>query len=133
MDDNLLCVISDFGQSEMKSEACKISGNQPPRSSPFPPSLSSHLCTRIVIRWYHTLGITRTHGGAKSDHTRERCLCICNLVYRDPVYGPFTLASHGRRCCPAFRAKYTLPPTSPHFIKLILLLTFRGQYSPHHT
>lgn len=31
IDDNLRCVISDFGQSEMKSKAYSISGKQPPR------------------------------------------------------------------------------------------------------
>jgi serine/threonine protein kinase len=31
VDDKYRCVISDFGQSEMKSEACRISGTLPPR------------------------------------------------------------------------------------------------------
>ena len=33
VDDRLRCVISDFGQSEMKSEAYRISGTPPPRMS----------------------------------------------------------------------------------------------------
>lgn len=35
VDDELHCVISDFGQSEMKSEAYRISGTPPPRVSLF--------------------------------------------------------------------------------------------------
>ena len=31
IDDNLHCVLGDFGQSEMKSEAFRISGQSPPR------------------------------------------------------------------------------------------------------
>jgi abelson tyrosine-protein kinase 1 len=33
VDDKMRCVISDFGQSEMKSEAFRISGTPPPRTS----------------------------------------------------------------------------------------------------
>ncbi|KAI5119647.1 hypothetical protein M0805_009008 [Coniferiporia weirii] len=33
IDDNKHCVITDFGQSEMKSEAYRISGNHPPRGT----------------------------------------------------------------------------------------------------
>ena len=33
VDDKIRCVISDFGQSEMKSEASRISGTPPPRTS----------------------------------------------------------------------------------------------------
>jgi hypothetical protein len=35
VDDKLRCVITDFGQSEMRSEAYRISGTQEPREFSF--------------------------------------------------------------------------------------------------
>ncbi|KAJ3573275.1 hypothetical protein NP233_g2522 [Leucocoprinus birnbaumii] len=53
VDNNLRCVISDFGQSEMKSEAFSISGATPPRRpfllAAFSPS--DLLCADGTLRW----------------------------------------------------------------------------------
>lgn len=43
VDDNKRCLVSDFGQSEMRSEAYRLSGTPPPRMS-FP-CLSCRLCS----------------------------------------------------------------------------------------
>ena len=59
VDDDTCCVISDFGQSEMRSEVYRITHASPPRTVVFPsnhlpPALDSIL-TLLLFRWDVTL------------------------------------------------------------------------------
>jgi abelson tyrosine-protein kinase 1 len=54
VDDEIRCVISDFGQSEMKSEVWRVSGRSPPRrfSIVYVPNRDSHYPhTDGTLRW----------------------------------------------------------------------------------
>lgn len=54
MDDEVRCVISDFGQSEMKSEVRRISGKYPPRkfsAADVPNRDPYYLRTDGTLRW----------------------------------------------------------------------------------
>jgi len=54
VDDEIRCVISDFGQSEMKSEVWRVSGKSPPRKLPImnTPILDPHYPrTDGTLRW----------------------------------------------------------------------------------
>ena len=55
VDDKYRCVISDFGQSEMKSEAYRISGSLPPRMFVV---CCYHFHSEFRIRWNASMAVT---------------------------------------------------------------------------
>ena len=59
VDDDTCCVISDFGQSEMKSEVYRITRASQPRTAVFPsnhlPLTLDSILTLLLFRWDVTL------------------------------------------------------------------------------
>ena len=109
VDDNLRCVISDFGQSEMKSEVYRISRTPVPRQLYFAIFfLFSSILTRFVdIRRDAALASTRADVWLESalSYTSNGRLLVRHSLCRDCGDGEATLAVDGRRGSKALCAR----------------------------
>ena len=83
VDDKYRCVISDFGQSEMKSEAYRISGTLPPRMFviiTFVFLSSEFRSYTVFLRWNTSMAVTRAYGRSKPVDPRNRCLGFLDVL-----------------------------------------------------
>lgn len=106
VDDTIRCVISDFGQSEMKSEAYRISGTTPPRMFTLFLGLLDSLMIYCRLRWDTALAGTGVDVGAEPagvDATDGR-VRIRDLLRGNLVHGKDAMATSGRRRRSAYRA-----------------------------
>jgi hypothetical protein len=76
VDDKYRCVISDFGQSEMKSEVYRISRTLPPRMfvNIITFILRYRIFSTLSLRWNASMAVTGAYGRSKSVDPRNRCL-----------------------------------------------------------
>ena len=74
VDDDYRCVITDFGQSEIKSEAYRLSGESPPHRT-FLPHLFMFLRLHFV-RGDYALASPRDLGVGRRHDKGDRCLCL---------------------------------------------------------
>jgi hypothetical protein len=79
VDDKGRCVISDFGQSEMKWEASRRSGKSITSMSLPSPFLSSYIET--PYRWDTALAGTRTSEWSHEADASYGCICVLHLLH----------------------------------------------------
>jgi serine/threonine protein kinase len=92
VDDKFRCAISDFGQSEMKSEAYRISGTAP-RTLIF----SAFWINQITMsRGNSSLAVSRTHVREELSDDCGRRLGVLYLLRGNSQHGTDALATHGR-------------------------------------
>jgi hypothetical protein len=78
VDDKIRCVISDFGQSEMKSEVYRITGTSPPREfAAF--YVDQFSC--FSRRWDLSLAGARDSGGPNRPYNGSRRVLVCDLLH----------------------------------------------------
>jgi len=92
VDNKFRCVISDFGLSEMKSEAYRISGTAPPRQF-----LLSHESLMLTsnFRRNASVAIPRAHVWSKPADSRGRRVGVLNMLRGDLDDGSNAMVSDG--------------------------------------
>lgn len=97
VDDDGRCVISDFGQSEMKSEVYRISGTPVPREFEIYDDPSLAHCARMLgFRWDLAMASPGVDGRPERDDSANRRLRFCYVLYGGFDEGKSAVAISGR-------------------------------------